>query len=211
MYYNNNDKRTNVDKLIIVFLTIISIASAILTIYLIIIKEIIIAVFIGILTVVFIVVIDYEIANMKSRKSILMNIFIKLIGIIFLTIAIVIIVYTVKETIKNAKIKKEGIQLVATIRAKHYIGTNNARTREKNTGINTASYTIEYTIGEEKYIKSFNTERLNYKNGNQIYIYYMPNDIDEIYIPIEQHYYTISICIFIFIILGIPCIIYHDL
>lgn len=120
--------------------------------------------------------------------------FMWLSGILFIISAIVILIYGIYNLEQNKAIKKNGINSNAIIEQKYV--------DEKN-----VSYKIKYVVNDEEYWYYFESSEKFYQKNKYIEIYYLPDNPNNIYVPIETEYFTQSMnVIYILLGLGLLCL-----
>lgn len=134
----------------------------------------------------------------KFLTRLLMTVF----GFILLLFVTSQIVGGIKGIKNTTRLKDEAIQVIAEIDYRTY-------DREKNK----MRYSITYVINGKEYYETIKLNNKNLKEGDKIYVYYLPPDEDKIYLTNENQTFKriialILYCMFLFpmAFLGYICI-----
>lgn len=149
-----------------------------------------------------------------GRKTFATTLFMSIVGIIFITMAIGILLFNIFKFFENKYIQNHGIPITATIVYKSIDDYDSSYTsrRNRNEGFSTISYSIKYNVNGVDYSYSCESTNRSYREDDTITIYYLANNPEKVVVPLEKGngiLQTIIVCP-IFLLLGIPCIKFYN-
>lgn len=135
-----------------------------------------------------------------NSKSFMTTLFMSLAGLAFIIIAFIPIIFNIYKWFENANIENNGKQINATITSRSIMDIDDDELSR--------TYSIEYVVNDKKYSESIVLTEKNLKEGDTITMYYLLDNPEKIYVPLEDkgHILSIFIAFPIFSFLGYLCI-----
>lgn len=138
-----------------------------------------------------------------ENENFLTLLFMSLFGIIIIMCVIIMIIVGIFKIISKPNLEQEAVKIIAQIEICIEKGTKNK----------VSKYSVKYEIDGKEYNNKIEIKDKNLKEGDKIYVYYVPGNENELYLSNERNIIVEIIAMILQIllltpimVLGVKCI-----